>query len=343
MKKAILKTKGEIILFDVPMPQPENDLVLLRVKACGICQTDYKAYIGLRPNLKLPVVMGHEFSGIVEKNGSAARYYNIGEEVIVSPVISCGICQNCRNGNPHYCKDGSVIGGDGMDTIIDGAFSEYILVPEKCLYRKPKNITFEAAALAEPLAGSYKGLIEYSQLKIGEDLVIIGAGSMGLLATMIAIKNGAGNIIVIDKNEWRLEFAKKIGASYIINTNKEDPIKAVYNILPNGPDLVFEAAGPPEAFEMAYKLCRRGSRLNEFGVTTIGNIPVSPVDIHFKEIRIDASFTVTPMAIMKSIQLMEKGIIDPTKIITHKFNFKDINQAMKTMAAEERIKIILTM
>ena len=148
---------------------------------------------------------------------------------------------------------------------------------------------------------------------------------------------------MIDKNEWRLEFAKKIGASYIINANKEDPIKAVYNILPNGPDLVFEAAGPPEAFEMAYKLCRRGSRLNEFGVTTIGNIPVSPVDIHFKEIRIDASFTVTPMAIMKSIQLMEKGIIDPTKIITHKFNFKDINQAMKTMAAEERIKIILTM
>ena len=168
-------------------------MALVRVKSCGICMTDYKAYSGERQNLHYPLICGHEFSGVIEKVGNKLKFFQEGDEIIASPVSNCGICKNCREGLAQYCKNGAVIGGDGMEKIINGAFAEYVLVPENSLYHKPKNISFDTAALTEPLAGSYKGLIEYSHLKISEDLVIIGAGSMGLLASMIAEKAGAAN------------------------------------------------------------------------------------------------------------------------------------------------------
>ncbi|MCX6089402.1 MAG: alcohol dehydrogenase catalytic domain-containing protein [Candidatus Atribacteria bacterium] len=343
MISAVLEDVGKLVIKEFPVPQPKEDTVLVHVKACGICLTDYKAYSGARTNLNYPAILGHEFTGVIEKVGERVRFFKEGDAVIVSPVIGCGMCKNCRNGFPHYCKNGAVIGGDGMDRIIDGAFSEYVLIPESCLYHKPDNISFEAAALTEPLAGSYKGLIEYSQMKIGEDVVIIGAGSMGLLVTMIASRAGAGTLILVDVNDWRLELSKKCGATHTINSHSENAIKAVYDIIPEGPDLVFEAAGPLEAAELAFNLCRRGTRINEFGVTTKGTIPVSPLDIHFQETRVDASFTVTPWAVQKSILLMEKGLVDPTRIITHSFRLKDINEAMETMKISERVKIIIKM
>ena len=341
MKAAVLEGVKNLNLKDIPTPIPEDDMTLVRVKSCGICMTDYKAYSGERQNLEYPMISGHEFSGIIEEVGSNIKLFHEEDEIIASPVSNCGICSNCRKGLAQYCKNGAVIGGDGMDRIIDGAFAEYVLVPENSLYHKPKNISFDSAALTEPLAGSYKGLIEYSQLKISEDLVIIGAGSMGLLASMIAEKAGAANIIMIDVDDWRLEFSKNCGATHLINSSKIDPIKEVYKILPEGPDIVFEAAGPLPAAQLAFDLCRRGTRVNEFGVTTEGTISVSPADIHWKETRVDAAFSVYPRVMQQSIRLMEKGIIDSGKIITHRFSLNEIKKAMETMKISERIKIII--
>jgi len=341
MKAAVLESVKSLFVKDIPTPIPEDDMALVRVQSCGICMTDYKAYSGERINLKFPMISGHEFSGVIEEVGSNLKFFKKGDEIIASPVSNCGICKSCRSGLAQYCKNGAVIGGDGMDKIIDGAFAEFVLVPENSLYHKPKNITFDAAALAEPLAGSYKGMIEYSQLKITEDLVIIGAGSMGLLASMIAEKAGAASILMIDIDDWRLNFSKKCGATHLINSSKTDAIKAVYDILPQSPDIVFEAAGPLPAAQLAFDLCRRGTRVNEFGVTTEGTIQVSPAEIHWKETRVDASFSVYPRVMQQSIRLMEKGIVDSSKIITHKFRLDEINEAMDTMNASDRIKIII--
>jgi threonine dehydrogenase-like Zn-dependent dehydrogenase len=184
-------------------------------------------------------------------------------------------------------------------------------------------------------------MIEYSELKIAEDLVIIGAGSMGLLASMIAERAGAASIVMIDIEDWRLELSKKCGATHLINSQKTDAIKAVYEILPDGPDIVFEAAGPLAAAQLAFDLCRRGTRVNEFGVTTEGTISISPADIHWKETRVDASFSVYPRVMQRSIRLMEKGFVDPNKIITHKFKLDDIKKAMNTMKTPERVKVII--
>lgn len=341
MKAAVLEGVKNLVVKEISTPTPLNDMAIVKVKACGICMTDYKAYSGERKNVNFPTICGHEFSGVIEKVGDNVRFFKPNDEIIASPVSNCGICKECRSGKAQYCKNGAVIGGDGMDRIIDGAFAEYMLVPENSLYHKPKNISFDAAALTEPLAGSYKGMIEYSELKIAEDLVIIGVGGMGLLASMIAERAGAASIIMIDIADWRLEFSKKCGATHLINSQKTDAIKAVYEILPNGPDIVFEAAGPLVAAQLAFDLCRCGTRVNEFGVTTEGTIAISPADVHWKETRVDASFSVYPRVMQQSIKLMEKGFIDPNKIITHKFDLDDINEAMTTMKTPERVKIIV--
>lgn len=341
MKAAVLERTRQLVVKDVPDPVATGAMAVVRVKACGICLTDYKAYTGERTNVTFPSINGHEFAGVVESVGPGVRFVQPGDEVIASPVACCGTCKQCRSGKAHYCTRGACIGGDGMDTLLDGAFAEKVLVPELALYQKPSTTSFEAAALTEPLGDAWKGLIEYSQLRVGEDLVIIGAGSMGLLAMMIAARAGAASIIAIDVNDWRLDFAKKCGATHVINSATTSAIDAVKAILPEGPDLVFETAGPPAAAQLAFDLCRRGTRVNEFGVTTTGTITISPAQVHWKETRVDASFSLHPGAMLQAIRLQERGIVDAAKIITHRFPLDRAPEAMSTMTAPDRVKIVI--
>ena len=341
MLAAVLEDVKKMKLKEVPKPEPGYGEAVIRVKACGICQTDFKAYTGERRNFTPPIIFGHEISGIVDKVGEGVKDFKEGDEVVVSPAIYCGKCDYCKSGLEHYCVNGAVIGGDGFEDVRNGGFAEYVVVPEANLYKKPESVSFSAAALAEPLAGSYKGMIEYSNLRLGEDVVIIGAGSMGLLLTQVASAAGAGNLILIDIEDYKLEYAKKCGATHVINSRREVPKEKVYQILPKGPDVIFEAAGVLDAASLAFDLCRRGSRINMFGVTTPGTIPVSPGHIHFTEIAMNASFSVTPKTMLKSIRLMEKGLVDPAKIITHEFSLQEISKALETMNSSRRIKIIV--
>lgn len=341
MLAAVLEGIKKMELNEVPKPEPDYGEVVIRVKACGICQTDFKAYTGERKNFTPPIIFGHEMSGIIDEVGKGIKDFKEGDEVVVSPAIYCGKCEYCKSGLEHYCENGAVIGGDGFEDVRNGGFAEYVIAPETNLYRKPKSISFSAASLAEPLAGSYKGMIEYSNLRLGEDVVIIGAGSMGLLLTQVASAAGAGTLILIDIDDYKLEYAKKCGASHIINSKRSNPKKETYKILPKGPDIIFEAAGVLDAASLAFDLCRRGSRINIFGVTTPGTIPVSPGHIHFTEIGMNASFSVTPKTMLKSLKLMKKGLVDPTKIITHEFPLEKISQALKTMELIKRIKVII--
>jgi len=341
MLAAVLEGVGKMVLKEVPKPVIKKNEVLVRVKSCGICQTDYSAYTGRRTNWTPPMILGHEISGVIEEVGDEVENWKPGDEVILSPVISCGECDNCRLGLGHYCRNGKVIGGEGQKVVLPGGFAEYVAVPTSVLYRKPENVSFDSAALTEPLAGSYKGMIEYSNLRLGEDVVIIGAGAMGLLLLELAVAGGAGNSIVIDVVDERLNKAKELGATHTINSRKVDPKEAVYDIIPNGPDIVFESAGVLEAARLAFELTRRGTRVNMFGVIIPGTIPVSPAEIHFNETRVDASFSVNPRVMTKAVSLLQKGKVDPGKIITHRFPLTEIDKALSAMELPERIKIVI--
>lgn len=343
MVAAVLEDVRKMGLKEVPKPEPGPGEVVVKMKACGICQTDFSAYTGRRTNWRKGAIIGHEMSGVIAEVGPGVRGFREGDAVIVSPAVYCGHCVYCKRGLEHYCPNGWVIGGEGFETVWDGGFAEYVKAPPQTLYPKPEGISFEAAALTEPLGGSYKGMIAYSSLTVAEDVVIIGAGGMGLLLTQVAHAAGAGRLIVMDIVDFKLDLARACGATHVINSTKVDPKEAVYDILPDGPDLVFEAAGVLEAATLTFDLCRRGTRINMFGVIIPGTIPVSPADIHFTEIRMDASFSVTPAVLLKSIRLMETGLCDPEKIISHKIPLTEMHEALRVMETPERVKVVVTM
>ena len=341
MLAARLYEVRKMLLEEVPKPTPGPGEAVVRVKACGICQTDFCAYTGARMNWRKGMIVGHEMSGVVDEVGRDVIGFGPGDDVIICPAFYCGRCHNCRSGLQHYCEYGGGIGGEGFENVWDGGFAEYVRVPAMTLYHKPASIPFPTAAITEPLAGSYKGLILYSQMTVAEDVVIIGAGSMGLLLTQIARSAGAGTLTLVDVVDFRLQKAVECGASHVINAAREDAKARIHDILPHGPDLVFEAAGAMPAAQLTYELCRRGTRINMFGVIVPGEISVSPAHIHFTEIRMDASFSITPKVMLKSIRLMEKGLADPGKIITHRVPLTRIQDALDVMETPERVKVVV--
>ncbi len=341
MLAAVLEGVGDLRLRDVPRPVPRRGQVLVRIVACGICQTDYSAFTGRRMNWQPPMIMGHEMTGVIEALGPEVQDWAVGDEVVISPVITCGKCRWCRLGMSNHCKNGIVLGGDGQDIVWDGAFAEYMAAPTEILYAKPKHVPFEAAALTEPLAGSYKGMIEYSQLRLGEDVVIVGAGTMGLLLAQVAVAAGAGKCIVVDTVPFRLQRALELGVDYVINAGQENVRERVYELLDEGPDVVFEAAGTLDAARTTFALTREATRVNMFGVIIPGEIEVSPMRIHWQETRMDASFSVTQRVMTKSLDLIRKGKVHPERIVTHSFPLSRIHEAMQAMEEPERIKIIV--
>lgn len=342
MLAAVLHDFDKLVLEEVPTPRAtEFGDVVVRIKSCGFCATDYKAIRGIRRNVSFPSIQGHEPSGVVCEVGPGVEHFKVGDEVIVQPLGHCGFCKWCRLGKTHYCEHAFVLGGDGPDDVRDGAFAEHMLTKESTLYHKPASVSFDAAAVTEPLAGAWKGVIAHSEMKIGEDVVVIGVGSIGLLCMMVAKAAGAARLIAIDTSDYALRNALELGATHAVNPAKEDAKKRVYEIIPDGPDLIVEAAGPIEAVRLMVDLRRRGTRWNVFGITTHEKFELDGGLTHFLEGRQDASFGTTTVAMMQSIRLMETGLIDTEKIISHRFPLSKIHEAIEVMASPERNKVIV--
>ena len=341
MLAAVLEAFDRLVLKDVPVPAPGEGEVVVRIRSCGFCATDYKAIKGIRRNVTFPFVPGHEPSGVVAAVGRGARHFREGDEVICQPSGSCGFCRHCREGNTHYCEHAFTTGGDGPPDTWPGAFAEYMRTRETCLLHKPAGLSFDAAALTEPLSGAWKGVIQYSQMQVGDDVVVIGVGGIGLLCLMVARAAGAGRLIAVDTSDYALKNALALGATHAVNPSREDAKQRVYEIIPGGPDLVVEAAGPIQAVKLMADLRRRGTKWNIFGITTHEKFELDGGLTHFLEGRMDASFGTTPLAMTAAIRLMERGSVDPGKIISHRFPLAEIHKAVEVMGSPERNKVII--
>lgn len=341
MLAAVLKDFGDLVLEDVPVPDPGIGEAVVRIRSCGICQTDYKAIKGIRRNVVFPIIPGHEPSGVVAKVGKGVTGFAEGDEVILQPSGYCGVCRHCRTGNTHYCAESFTTGGDGPPTTWNGSFAEYTRTLAKCLFHKPKGISFDAAALTEPLSGAWKGVIQYSDMQVADDVVVIGTGGIGLLCLMVAKAAGAGRLIAVDTSDYALANAAALGATHTVNPSKEDAKERVYAVMPDGPDLVVEAAGPIEAVRLMVSLLRRGTRWNVFGITTHETFELDGGLVHFLEARMDASFGTTPGAMSHAVRLMERGVVDPEQIVSHRFPLEQIHEAIEVMGQAERNKIII--
>ena len=342
MLAAVLHEFNDLRLEPVPVPVPKNSgEVLVKVKSCGVCATDVKAITGRRRNVKFPSIQGHEAAGVVAATGPGVLHVKEGDEVIIQPLGSCGFCRPCRNGFTHHCADAFVIGGDGPENVWNGAFAEFVLTTESTLYPKPAAISWDAAAVTEPLAGAWKGVIAHSEMRVADDVVVIGVGSIGLLCLMVAKVAGAARLIAVDTSRHALEQALRLGATHAVNPGDGDAKKRIYEILPDGPDLVVEAAGPIDAVRLMVDLRRRGTRWNVFGITTHETFELDGGLTHFLEGRQDASFGTTTVAMAKSIRLMETDLINTEAIISHRFPLAKIHEALAVMETPEHNKIII--
>jgi L-iditol 2-dehydrogenase len=342
MLAAVLHAVDDLRLEEVPRPQAtEHGTVVVRITSCGFCQTDYKAIRGVRRNVSFPLIAGHEPSGVVAAVGPGVTHAAVGDEVICQPSGYCGFCPHCRVGNTHYCRHAFTTGGDGPEDVWPGAFAEYMRTTESCLFSKPPGLSFDAAALTEPLSGAWKGVIQYSGMTVGDDVVVIGVGSIGLLCLMVARAAGAGRLIAVDTSEHARKNALRLGATAVLDPKKEDVKKRVYELMPDGPDLVVEAAGPIEAVRQMVALLRRGTRWNVFGITTPETFELDGGRTHFLEARMDASFGTTPRAMQQAIKLMERGLVDVEAVISHRFPLAEIHEALAVMAAPDRNKVII--
>jgi threonine dehydrogenase-like Zn-dependent dehydrogenase len=342
MLAAVLHDFNQLELQDVPMPHPEQTGdVAVRIKSCGICATDHKAVRGIRKNVTFPAILGHEPSGIVAEVGPGVTHFKEGDEVIVMPGGSCGFCEACRTGRTHYCEHAFTTGGDGPEDVRPGAFAEYMKTVDRSLFHKPPQLSFDGAAITEPLSGAWKGVIQYSQMEIGDDVVVIGVGSIGLLCMMVARAAGAGRLIAVDASDFALANALKLGATHVVNPAREDARKRVYEIIPGGPDLIVEAAGPIQAVQLMVDLRRRGTKWNLFGITTHEKFELDGGYTHFLEGRMDASFGCTLLSMSKAIRLMQVGLIDTGQIISHRFPLSHIHEALAVMDTPDHNKVII--
>ena len=342
MLAAVLHDFDDLRLEQAPVPRAtEYGDVVVKIASCGICATDVKAIKGIRRNVTFPSIQGHEPSGVVAEVGPGVTHVKVGDEVIVQPLGYCGRCIHCRSGNTHYCEHAFVLGGDGPDDVRPGAFAEYMLTKEGTLYHKPASISFDAAAITEPLAGAWKGVIRHSEMTVGDDVVVIGVGSIGLLCLMVAKAAGAARLIAVDTSDYALRNALDLGATHAVNPLNEDARVRIPEIIPGGPDLIVEAAGPIEAVRLMVALRRRGTRWNVFGITTHEKFELDGGLTHFLEGRQDASFGTTSLSMMKAIRLMETGLVDTERIISHRFPLDRIHEALDVMASPERNKVVV--
>jgi threonine dehydrogenase-like Zn-dependent dehydrogenase len=342
MLAAVLHDFNDLRLEEVERPEPKTfGDVVIQVRSCGICATDWKAVRGIRRNVTFPLIPGHEPSGVVTAVGPGVSHFKPGDEVIVMPSGFCGMCEDCRAGNTHYCQHAFTTGGDGPADVRPGAFAEYMMTKESSVFPKPANVPFDVACITEPLSGAWKGVVQHSEMTLGDDVIIIGAGSMGLLCQLVARAAGAGRLIAIDPSPYARSQAMRLGADCVIDPLHEDVQARVNEVMPHGPDLIVEAAGPIGAVKLMVDLRRRGTKWNVFGITTHETFDLDGGLTHFLEGRMDTSFGTTPQAMMMAIRLMERGLVDLAPIVTHRLPLTSIHEAMALMDGAERTKVVI--
>ncbi|MBE6613631.1 MAG: hypothetical protein E7632_14185, partial [Ruminococcaceae bacterium] len=251
MKAVQIVKPGDVRLIDAPIPVPPPGFARVKIKAAAICATDLEVIDGNIP-ANYPLIPGHEWSGVVDAVGSDEDAHWIGKAVIGSNDVVCCKCDACRSGNWRYCKDFEEIGFRR-----DGAYAEYAIFPAYGLAEKPDNVSFEQAALCEPL-GVALGTMKKANAAFGQTLMIMGAGSIGLCMLAVGKAMGMRKIVVCATSDGRLGIARQMGAYATIATDKQDLMAEMKRLHPEGTDVIIDATGIESCIQNCLKLAKKG-------------------------------------------------------------------------------------
>lgn len=335
MKAALLYAPRDVRIEDMPVKQPGPDQALIKIEACGICPTDVRSYTGMRKG-DYPRTTGHEWVGEIVEVGSDFQGFKVGDRVAPEWRAICGECYYCNRGIFNYCLNmqrGKVQGG----------FYGYGVSMARYMRLIPDGMPYEEAAFAEPLACCINGSQE-SNIRVGDDVVIIGAGPIGLQHLQLAKHKGA-RVIISDFIESRLEKAKELGADDTICPAKENDVERVNSLTDGrGANTVIAAIGTVEVAKTAIEMAGMCATVNFFaGTYPQGEIALDPNVVHYKQLILTGSHDYTPHHFTTALKLIQHGIVDVKSIISHVMPLEDIGAAFEMVEKREGLKVIIKM
>jgi len=339
MKAMVYTGCEQLEIQELPKPQPGKGGVLLKIRACGICGSDVHGYLGLTGRRTPPMIMGHEFCGEVAELGEETTRLKIGDRVAVYPVDYCGHCKMCRQGDVHLCLNKRAFGV--LD--VDGAFAEYISVPEKCCFCIADDIPDSAASLMEPLAVAYRGVSHYGNFE-NKTVLLVGTGTIGLLALACVKMKNAAKIIVSDLSDDRLKVAEKLGADVIINPGREnfnDRLMAETD--GEGVDVSIEAVGIEATVKQALDALKLSGQ-----AIWIGNnkptITLNMQQIVTRELKVQGSFLYGLDEFKQVVELINEKRIDVEALISEEISLDQVPEYFEKLAYSpgNMVKVIMT-
>lgn len=340
MKAVYYIGNQQVEMRDIPKPQPGEGEYLIRITACGVCGSDYEGFLGKTGRRTPPLIMGHEFAGVVEQ-GIPGGKYAPGSQVVVFPKLYCGVCPDCRRGAVNLCADAKLLGCVDCD----GAMTEYCCIPEQFLI--PFTGDSAVAAMAEPTAVAYNGVYKISEeaLKQAEHILVVGAGTIGLLAMLLLKYRGAKHVIVSDMSDYRLELAKSMGADAVLSPAAGDFEEGISR-LTNGAmcDLSIEAVGiSPTAANSLLALRRSGTAI------WIGNaakdVTINMQRVVTTELTINGSYIYSKKDFDDSVALLAEGAIDIKPLLSEYLPLERGAEAFEMLGNNKDgriVKIIIT-
>ena len=334
MKSVVFCEPDKLVVEDRPIPEVGEYDVLVKVHACGICGTDVHILHG-EHIVEFPVIPGHEFSGEVVEIGSEVVNVHVGDRVTIDPNIVDHTCYFCRRGEINLCENLTAVGVN-----FDGGYAEFCRVPAVQVYKVPDGVSLDEAAMAEPLACCIHGA-DQANIMPGSTVVVLGAGSIGLILVQLARISGARHIIVSEPDERKRSLAAQLGADAQLNPLAEDVFAEVLTRTSVGADIVIESAGRLETAELALKLARRGGTVLQFGVVSPNQVAkVAPYDVYYKELTIRGSF-VNPVTHSRAVELLASKQVDVVPLVTHRFPLDKAAEALEAAQGGDAVKVLL--
>lgn len=339
---------GETELKEVPVPEIGDEDLLIEIKAAGICGSDIAYDNGDHPNhLNCPVILGHEFSGIVAKTGKNVKDWKVGDRVVSDNTgYVCGKCHACANGQFLSCPDRL-----GMGYGMDGGFTDYVKISGTLLARNPnalfaipENVSFEEAAILDPICNAYKAVVQEGRVLPGEDIIVYGVGPLGLFAIQIAAAAGCANIIAVGlaADAERFEIAEKYGANHIIKSDEQDVCQEVRRITKGDMAAVcIDAAGANAVMYEAVKLVQTGGRIVRIGYD---KRPYAQTLDPFTDrgVSLIGHFGYDYNSWKNVMRLLELGKVDLKGMISHHIRLEDWKKGFELVRSRKAVKIIIT-
>jgi len=338
--KALVKAHAEKGIWMQDMPEPTvgiND-VKIKIKKTAICGTDlhiYKWDEWSQKTINTPMIIGHEYVGVISEMGDGVKHLEVGDRVTGEGHIACGHCRNCRRGKLHVCENTIGVGVDR-----DGAFAEYLVIPADNVIKLDERISDEMAAIMDPFGNATHTALSFPVL--GEDVLVTGAGLIGSMATAICRFAGARNIVVSDISDYRLELAKKMGATMTINPAKGETIEGAIDTLKmHGFDIGLEMSGSPQAFDSMINNMYNGSKIALLGILP-NTTTVDWSKIIFKALTLKGIYGREMWETWYQMEQMLISGIDLSPIITHRMHIDDFQEGFDIMESGQCGKVILS-